>query len=50
MRIDGFERRFFLSETAESLSHTRTNFQDLKTLGLHNRYGALRSGNFIGVI
>ena len=37
-------------ETAESLSHACTDFQDPKTLGLHNRHGALRSGNFVGAV
>ena len=37
-------------EVAESLSHVCTNFQDPKTLGLHNRNGAIRPGNFIGAV
>ena len=39
-----------LLKHAESFSHTCTDFQDPKTLGLHNRHGVLRSGNFIGVV
>ena len=37
-------------ETAESLSRACTTFQDPETLGLHERNGAVRPGNFVGVV
>ena len=37
-------------ETAESLAHVRLNRQDLEILGLHNHNGAIRPGNFVGVV